>query len=121
MAATNYVVDEPNDTAEDESDDEQRVLDLDATRAVSIEGATLIECDAYERTQDGDALRYDGSEPLFVVGVYSERDARHALAEAGYDHATVERAFANGEWMEANRRDRATAAVGVAERTEAGR
>jgi hypothetical protein len=104
-----------NTAATTEAQTTERVLDLDTTRAVAIDGATLIECDAYERTPDGHALRYDGAAPLFVVGIYSARDARHALAEAGYDHAAIERAFDEGEWMERNHKANATEAVAAAE------
>ena len=103
----------------DELTDDHRALDLDATRAVSIDGATLIECDAYTRTDDGAALRFDGSEPLFVVGLCSERKARDALADAGYRSESVDRAFELGEWMEETRPERATAAIRTAERDEA--
>lgn len=102
----------------DESTDDHRALDLDAAHTVSIPGATLIECDAYTRTDDGAALRFDGSEPLFVVGLCSERKARDALADAGYADDAVDRAFELGEWMEDTRPERATAAIRTAERDE---
>lgn len=83
-----------------------------------IAGACVIEASAYERTDDGHALRYAGSTPTHVVGVCSPRKARDALAGDGYTTAEIDRAFAWGEHLHATNDDNAWAAVAYAESAE---
>ena len=84
----------------------------------SIAGATVIEMEVYERTEDGAALRYAGTTPTHVVGIESERDAREALQEAGYDDGEITRAIARGERLTDERPDATTDAIRAAERRD---
>ena len=83
-----------------------------------IPGATVIEASAFERTEDGHALRYAGSTPTHIVGVCSPTDARTALA-GDYSAAEIERAFRNGERFHQEHNENAWAAVAHAESQEA--
>jgi len=94
--------------------DDKRILDLGDVEPASIPGATVVFATAYTRTDDGAALRYDGDVPVAAVGVYSETDAREALAEC-YDAANIDRAFRVGEWLDSEKPARATAAVSCVE------
>ncbi|EMA42650.1 hypothetical protein [Halococcus saccharolyticus] len=113
MSTDALAADEPSGTTEASTDD-KRVLDLDDVEPASVPGATVIFAPAYDRTDDGAALEYDGDVPIAAVGVYSGRDAREALAEH-YDPANIDRAFRVGEWMVREKPQRATAAVSCVE------
>jgi len=120
MNATTHVVDESNGTTEDAPTDDPRDLALvrGSETPRSIAGATVIEIEVYERTEDAQALRYAGTTPTHVVGIESERDAREALQEAGYDDGEITRAIARGERLTDERPDAATDAIRAAERRD---
>lgn len=89
-----------------------RVLYLDTATPVVCAGATVIFCECFERTSDGQ--RYDGDVPLFILDVANEDAVRSQLADANYRDADIERAFENGRWLSRNSPERARTAVSYA-------
>ena len=121
MSIEDATADESNGTTEDAqptTDPRDLALVRGSETPRSIAGATVIEMEVYERTQDGAALRYAGTTPTHVVGIESERDARTALHEAGYDDGEITRAIARGERLTDERPDAATDAIRAAERRD---
>lgn len=85
----------------------------------SIPGGTVIEAQAFVRTDDGNALRFDGSAPVFVVGLCSEIKVCEALSE--YSRVEIDRAIENGKCFEREKPANANEAVAAAESPEVSR
>ena len=94
----------------------KRILHLDTATPVVCAGATVIFCECFERTSDGQ--RYDGDVPLFILDVANEDVVRSQLAGANYHDADIERAFENGRWLHYNSPERVWTAVSYAEHHE---
>ena len=90
----------------------KRILYLDTATPVVCAGATVIFCECFERTSDGQ--RYDGDVPLFILDVANEDAVRSQLADANYHDADIERAFENGRWLSRNSPERARTAISYA-------
>jgi hypothetical protein len=79
----------------DEPTTDQRVLDLDSAHPVKVSGGNVVFVDAYESTADGNALKFAGDQPVATTSVYSPRDLRTALREAGYERNHIDFALEN--------------------------
>ena len=95
---------ESRDTADDEPNDEQRVLDWGTETPIELDGGDVVFVDSYVRTDDGAALRFDGDVPVATTSVYSERDLRAALLDAGYEQEHIDIALDNKLTGETGRR-----------------
>lgn len=94
----------------------KRILYLDTATPVVCAGATVIFCECFERTSDGQ--RYDGDVPLFILDIANEDAIHSQLADANYPDADIERAFENGRWLQYNSPERAQTAVSYAKHHE---
>jgi hypothetical protein len=79
----------------DEPTANQRVLNLDSTHPIEVDGGDVVFVDAYEYTADGTALRFAGDQPVATTSVYSPRDLRTTLLDAGYERDHIDFALKN--------------------------
>ena len=91
----------------------KRALELDTATPVACTGATVIFCECFERTSNGQ--RYGGDVPLFIFNVSNEDAVRSQLANANYHDADIGRAFENGCWLSHKSPERAWIAVSYTE------
>ena len=93
MTNSDLVAIECDDT-NGEPDQITRAVDLSTTTCVEVEGGDVVFCPVVERTADGGALAHTGEDiPVMTTSVYSERELRGALQEAGYDGEYIDSAL----------------------------
>lgn len=95
MSMKTLAADELVATTDEPTDEQPRVLDWGTEQPVELPGGDVVFVDAYTRTDDGHALRFDGDVPVATTSVYSERDLRAALLDAGYERRHVDIALDN--------------------------
>ena len=90
-----------------------RTLKLDTATPVACDDATVVFCNAFERTSLGQ--RYAGDVPLFILGASNPGARRSQLTKVNYHHQDIKQALERGRWLHQEYPEHAREAIAYAE------